>query len=300
MAEIAVGLNAALQRRDRLGEPGRMHARVIAKGPGWRVSDVLCTCGRDDNSYEERHAEFAVAFVLAGTFEQCSVHGRQLMAPGSTMLGTPGADFKCTHTHGRGDRCLSFFYSPAYFDRLVADAGARSAAAARFPVAALPPLRSTASMVSQAAAWCLAPVDRPWSELATCVAARVVGVAARETWTPSAISAGTERKVADAVHAIEQRLDEPLTLDLLASQAGLSPYHFLRTFTTVCGVTPHQYVRRTRLSRAAARLIAEKTRVIDIALESGFGDVSNFNRAFREEFGVSPRRYRRDDGVRTE
>jgi AraC-like DNA-binding protein len=104
--------------------------------------------------------------------------------------------------------------------------------------------------------------------------------------------------VADAIHAIEHQPDDPLTLDILASHARLSPYHFLRTFTAVCGVTPHQYVRRARLTRAAARLIAEDTRVIDIALESGFGDVSNFNRAFREEFGVSPRAYRRDDGAR--
>ena len=129
---------------------------------------------------------------------------------------------------------------------------------------------------------------------------RIGRVAAREPWTPQAISARTERRVADAIRVIEQQLDEPLTLDVLASRADLSRYHFLRTFTAVCGVTPHQYVRRARLTRAAARLIAEETRVIDIALDSGFGDVSNFNRAFREEFGVSPRRYRRDDGVPTE
>jgi len=272
----------------------------MAHGPGWRVSDVLCTCGRDDGSYEEQHAEFAVAFVLAGTFEQRSRHGRQLMTPGSTMLGTPGARFECTHTHGRGDRCVAFFYSPAYVDRLVADAGRHSAVAPRFPVAALPPLRGTASMVSRAAAWCRAPADRPWSELASCVAARVLSVAAGEPWTPQATSAGTERRVADAIHAIEHHLDGPMTLDHLAAHAGLSPYHFLRTFTAVCGITPHQYVRRARLTRAAARLIAEETRVIDIALESGFGDVSNFNRAFREEFCVSPRRYRRGAGVWTD
>jgi AraC family transcriptional regulator len=47
------------------------------------------------------------------------------------------------------------------------------------------------------------------------------------------------------------------------------------------------------LRRAAMRLIAEPSQVLDIALESGFGDVSNFNHAFRAEFGVSPSRYRK-------
>jgi AraC-like DNA-binding protein len=52
-------------------------------------------------------------------------------------------------------------------------------------------------------------------------------------------------------------------------------------------------VRRARLRRAAERLLAEPSRIIDIALDSGFSDVSNFNHAFRAEFGVSPSSYRR-------
>jgi AraC-like DNA-binding protein len=44
--------------------------------------------------------------------------------------------------------------------------------------------------------------------------------------------------------------------------------------------------------RAAARLIDERTAIIDIAFDSGFGDVSNFNHAFREESGMAPRRFR--------
>jgi AraC-like DNA-binding protein len=78
----------------------------------------------------------------------------------------------------------------------------------------------------------------------------------------------------------------------MAREAGLSPYHFLRTFEHVTGVTPHQYVLRARLREAAIRLASGRDKVLDIALDSGFGDVSNFNRAFRTEFGVSPRRYR--------
>ncbi len=85
----------------------------------------------------------------------------------------------------------------------------------------------------------------------------------------------------------------------LGREAGLSPYHFLRTFERLTGLTPHQYVRRARLRQAAMRLAADPGRVLDIALDSGFGDVSNFNRAFRAEFGVSPRGYRRQRGAGT-
>ena len=80
----------------------------------------------------------------------------------------------------------------------------------------------------------------------------------------------------------------------LADAAALSPYHFLRTFDNLTGVTPHQYVLRARLRDAAVRLVRESGSVLDIALDCGFGDISNFNRAFRSEFGVSPRAYRRE------
>jgi len=84
-----------------------------------------------------------------------------------------------------------------------------------------------------------------------------------------------------------------LTLADLAGEARLSDYHFLRTFEQVTGVTPHQYVRRARLREAAIRLSASHAKVLDVVLDCGFGDVSNFNRAFLKEFGESPTAFRR-------
>jgi AraC family transcriptional regulator len=74
--------------------------------------------------------------------------------------------------------------------------------------------------------------------------------------------------------------------------AGLSPFHFLRTFTRVTGITPHQWLLRARLHDAARRLVETRAPVTDIALDVGFDDLSNFIRTFRAEFGVSPTRYR--------
>jgi AraC-like DNA-binding protein len=51
-------------------------------------------------------------------------------------------------------------------------------------------------------------------------------------------------------------------------------------------------VLRTRLRRAAVRLATNDARVVDVALQSGFRDVSNFNHAFRAEFGTTPRAHR--------
>jgi AraC-like DNA-binding protein len=91
---------------------------------------------------------------------------------------------------------------------------------------------------------------------------------------------------------LESSEDKPRTLGELAEASSLSPYHFLRTFKAVTGVTPHQWLLRARLREAARRLGAGRERITDIALESGFEDLSNFVRSFRAEFGMSPRAYR--------
>ena len=84
----------------------------------------------------------------------------------------------------------------------------------------------------------------------------------------------------------------PHTIAALAALAKLSPYHFLRSFKAVTGVTPHQWLLRARLRAAAEKLAATKTPVTDIALDVGFDDLSNFTRTFRAEFGAAPRQYR--------
>jgi AraC family transcriptional regulator len=288
LAKIAAELDRALAERARDGAPGEAAARVLARGEGWRVEDVLCTSGPRDRPFEERHQTVGVAIVAAGSFEYRGPAGRQLMTPGSLLLGNAGQDFECAHDHAAGDRCLAFQLEPDYFERLAADAGATP----RFRLNRLPPLRDLAPLVARALAGLEAKAAMPWEELGIHLVARaarlVEGMPSdRREPAPAALA-----RVTPIVRGIDRQPDGALTLRGLAREARLSPYHFLRTFESVTGVTPHQYVLRARLRQAAMRLAQDPARIGDIALDCGFGDVSNFNRTFRAEFGVSPRLYR--------
>lgn len=93
---------------------------------------------------------------------------------------------------------------------------------------------------------------------------------------------------------IEDRLEGPLTLELIARQAGLSPYHFSRLFTARTGRSVMFHVRSRRLMRAARRLATDPgLRLIDLALDCGFESQEAFTRAFKRAFGASPGRFRR-------
>ena len=274
-------------------QPGRITGHELARGNGWRVEDVVCTSGPADRPFEEQHSWVSIALVVAGTFQYRSPAGRDLMTPGCVLLGSASQYFECDHEHGTGDRCIAFRYTPEYFERVAADAGA--ARGRGFRLGRLPPLRELAPHVAQACAGLGGSDEISWEEigvrLAACVARLAHGaLPCRNEPTPArdALARATR-----AVRTIDRDPGARVTLGALAHDAGLSPYHFLRTFQRATGVTPHQYVVRARLRKAALRLAAEPAKVIDIAFDSGFGDVSNFNRSFRAEFGVSPRAYRR-------
>ena len=148
-------------------------------------------------------------------------------------------------------------------------------------------------LATRASAALVGAADAAWEELTLELAARALRLANRGTES-YAVPAGAEARVTRVARMIERGpADEAFPLERLAREAGLSPYHFLRTFKRVSGLTPHQFVCRARLRRAAAALVEGDAAVIDVAFDSGFGDVSNFNRAFRREFGLSPRQYRR-------
>jgi AraC-like DNA-binding protein len=241
--------------------------------------------------FEERHACYSVVIVLAGSFQYRSHLGNELMTPGSLMLGNCGQCYECGHEHGVGDRCVSFWYAPEYFERLIADAGCNRTRL-DFTVPRVPPVSSLASVAAAGALGVLEPADVAWEELGiklAATAADLAGGVSANYRTP----ATAEARLTGIVRMIDEHPDADLSLGRLAQEAGLSPYHFLRTFERLVGITPHQYVRRARLREAAIRLKAESATVLNIALDCGFGDVSNFNRAFKTEFGVSPRVYQR-------
>ena len=101
-----------------------------------------------------------------------------------------------------------------------------------------------------------------------------------------------ERQITAALRRIEAQADEPLSLADLAREAAMSPYHFLRSFRALVGMTPHQFILHTRLNRAAVRLRRTADSISTIAFAAGFNDLSTFNRRFQRIMGLSPSAYR--------
>jgi AraC family transcriptional regulator len=93
---------------------------------------------------------------------------------------------------------------------------------------------------------------------------------------------------------IERHLDEVLDGESLSRVANFSRFHFHRQFSLYAGIGIAAYVRMVRLRHASYRLVFRKQeRITDIALAVGFDNPESFSRAFRQAFGQSPSRFRK-------
>jgi AraC-like DNA-binding protein len=261
-----------------------MPARTILETPAMSVVDYRCGVAPGTAPFPEVHETFAVAYVRKGSFGyRCAGRDAELVA-GAMLVGHPGAEYVCTHDHVHGDECLSFHFAPALAEEL---AGGKWRAGAAPPLSELVVLGELAQSAAMGAS--AAGLD----ELGLALAARYFRLAGGASAKRAAPSARDRRRAVEAALRLDAEAAAPLDLATAADDAGLSAYHFLRLFAKVLGVTPHQYLVRARLRRAA-RLLAEEERAItDIAYDVGFGDLSNFVRTFRRAAGVSPRAFRK-------
>jgi AraC family transcriptional regulator len=263
-----------------------MTATTLLDCAALSVTDYRCCAGPHDKPFVELHGRHSIAYVRQGSFGYQTRGKASELVAGSVLVGHPGDEFVCTHDHhGGGDECLSFHFTP----EVVQSLDDRSKV---WRTGGVPPLAELAVLGELAQAAANGDNDIGLEEAGLLLATRfvdLVGGRERDTALPRAID---RRRAVETALWMDARSHEPIDLDGAARESGLSPFHFLRVFSAALGVTPHQYLVRSRL-RKAARLLADDTRSItDIALDVGFADLSNFVRTFHRAAGVSPRRFR--------
>lgn len=267
-----------------------IRSRELACGPGWRVHDVACTAGPRDRPFEEQHLGYAIAIVTAGSFGYRSTAGRSLLSPGALLLGGPGQCFECGHEHATGDRCLSFRFDPVLFEGIAATVPGVHRVAIN--AASLPQLPELQPLLVEAEIAAVEADATALEEIAVRLGGAVLTMLGDSRRASTFPTLRDERRVTKALRRIERDFRDELPLAVLAGEAAMSPYHFLRVFRQVVGLTPHQYALRVRMQRAALQLAESTNPVTRIALDCGFGDVPTFTRRFRRIMGRSPTAFR--------
>jgi len=264
-----------------------MPVGTVLESGALRVIDYRCSAGPHDRPFVEQHRSFSISYVRRGSFG-CETRGRAFeLVAGSFLLGRPDDEYRCTHEHHpHGDECLSFHFDAALLDALGLPTRV-------WRSGALPPVAELGVLAERAQAAAEGRSDQDLTEAGTLLAARFLHFVAGKPLRPVRVSSRDRRRAVRVALWLDAHAQEPLDLEQVARQSGVSAFHFLRLFARVTGVTPHQYLVRARLRRAAKLLAQGTLPVGTIAYEVGFGDLSNFVRTFRRAAGHAPRDFRR-------
>jgi AraC-like DNA-binding protein len=262
-----------------------MLCKTLLQGHRISVTEFRCTAGPAEKPFAEAFPGHSLSYVRRGSFG-CRCRGRfhELVA-GSFLVGFPGDEYVCTHDHVVGDECLSFAMAPELVDAIGGDEQL-------WRVGSVPPLPELMVLAELAQSAADGSNDVGLDEIGHLLAARFVETVGGCKDKPLTVSLRDRRRAVESALWIDANSHRQVTLDDAAAQAGISPFHFLRLFSQVLGVTPHQYLVRSRLRHAARRLACDDSPVTDIAYDVGFGDLSNFVRTFSRAAGISPLRFR--------
>jgi len=260
------------------------------------LSTGLLTIESFDHPPEEDHVDppdeqasgFAVNFIDGGSFRVSVGRSSWEVPPGAWFCTAPGLVYRCQHPPGPPtDSCLTLSFSPHTHDDLYEQQCWPALRGA--PVI---PLSNRRAYIKQRL---LSKLDEPVlsvEEFAVEVLESISGplFSGRGLYRETQLS-WYARRVERARERLDAEYSHPHTLESLARDAGMSPYHFARIFAELTGLPPHRYLLRRRL-QVAARLLRDGLPVTETCFASGFSNLSHFVRSFRRAFGQPPSRWR--------
>jgi AraC-like DNA-binding protein len=245
---------------------------VSVPGPQWHV--LLCVLGQAPGRYEVR------------------LGSRQDHAPGHRLrnayLLPAGFDTAWSGPAARQHDCLHFHFSPGWLRGVAEESGLPASAADLPPRAGLddPALDGLVRALTGAGETASTVYAEHWAVLAALRLLRMPPASGRLSIAPW--------RLARALALAESTLEEDISLSDLAAAAGLSRFHFARSFRAATGETPHAHLRRLRCERAKMLMEKGGMTLAEIALACGFAHQAHFTTVFRRVTGRTPARWREE------
>lgn len=249
------------------------------------------------SSYDSRtfpkhtHDSYSIGLVEKGesVFYYQGAHHR--IGPGQIALIPPGEVHSCNPQPGSGWRYRMFHLDSGWLHRLAQEiAGSRDARPV-FPGPIAEDRIVSGRLLHLFALLQQGSLEIAEKENALYEAFSSLLIRLGQCHTPAVEPVEQPLAVLRAEDYIRANLQETISLETLADQAGLSPYHFLRIFKAAKGLPPHTFQTQLRID-LAKKLLSRGEDIADVAYRIGFSDQCHFSRKFRQFTGATPRQYK--------
>jgi AraC family transcriptional regulator len=268
----------------------RRHAGLAARG--LHVEHHVVT----PTEFPERELLQHNLFLYTGPTARAEIKspefaGMRWIHPGSLWIMPQGSRHGVRFESNMEGIALAF--DGPMFDRMVQSADGRHTLPIMHSLGVCPPTIDHLMRALQHE--CLHPSTDDGLGLECIATAIALAISRHAGAIPPAEKAGprlTPRQIRNVQAYVEMHVHEQISLADLAAAAGLSSFHFLRSFKGSMGSTPARYVMDRRMERARYLLRIGNMTVTEIGLGVGFEDLSHFSRAFRRSVGVAPSVFR--------
>jgi AraC-like DNA-binding protein/mannose-6-phosphate isomerase-like protein (cupin superfamily) len=252
----------------------------------------------------ERHPYCEFSFVFEGRYIQFIGTEKVERSPGDLMLLAPGTPHYATHL-AFPIRVIGIYFLPLLLFELSPSDGARIlnrfTSARSIAQRVVRPPKSIRTKLAEQFTSIADEFDHPRLGSNTRLRSLLMDVLIRLLrWEESAgyalpFGAASSKwvQIEKVLNFIYKHSTEPLYIEQIAREAGVSADDLYRLFRDAFGMSCIQYLRAYRISHAASLLSLPDARVTEIALAVGFETFSHFNASFRRFQGMSPREYMR-------
>ncbi len=242
------------------------------------ISGVVAVTARSARGFARHtHDQFGIGVVEAGAQTSASGRGQVLVEAGDLITVNPGEVHDGLPVDDRGRLWRMLYFDPQVMTKLTGRRGEFA-----FPALRSPGLAQGFRRLYHA-------VRDPGQGLVTEAELLLLSAALDDRPQRSLPPGGVKR----ALQALCDDPARPVSLADLAALAGLTRFHFLRSFAKATGLTPHAFQIQARL-QLARRLIMKGQPLSAAAVEAGFSDQSHLTRLFARSYGMTPGGYARN------
>ncbi|HDX8444004.1 helix-turn-helix transcriptional regulator [Aeromonas hydrophila] len=231
------------------------------------------------------HPHFSIGAITGGHSHYLNQRSRQEVGRGHLVLMNPEEVHACNPIADEPWSYLMFYLDTGWLQRLQEEAGLGDA---------FHPFDMTASrdpLLYQGLCWLHRQLWQEPEPLAREVACHQFSRQLLARLTPASWDDRPPQHLQRAAELMQDDCCSPLTLAQLSAVAGLTPSHFVRSFSRHYGMTPHAYLLDQRIRHARA-LLRRGEPLAEVALASGFADQAHFQRQFKRRVAATPGHYR--------
>ena len=248
-------------------------------------------------SVEHCHTEHQIALILEGTFT-----AQMQSATGCSRVGTESPGQTCGIPSGQSYRVrsneemeyVSIYLDPLLLSRAAFDSSGPERVELAEACGARDPLIRQIGLALMREGEAEQPAGRLYAEsLANLLAVHLLRhYSANSVMVRAALGGLSGNRLRRATEFITDNLDRDLALAEIAEAVELSPFHFARAFKQATGLTPHQFLIKSRIDRAKTLLANVQLPIVEVSYRSGFKSQSHFTTLFRKVTSLTPKAYR--------